>query len=210
MEARTEALKVQHPLRELQHHEGRQAPQIFTNPDADTVWIAHTNLWSTNKVLEICAEISINSDPKIATIAFDLQYWQDRENSEEWESFYYMMDDLEDFGTKELILSVGDRQPRHFTDVVFIEPRFRPSESLSAAWWDKFRNSRTSERSKLTFDESLSWKVLEEEAMQFVRDFQADRAGKTKEFLDRMYKSYSPKDKSSQELLPPQLLSPRT
>jgi hypothetical protein len=187
-EARTEVLKVQRPLPQLRLSKEQLTPQVITNSGVDTVWIS--GLEDTYAILYgwsmFAAEV-----PDIAKVALNHQFWQARENSLARNDFYYMMSDLEDYGTTELILVVGDSEPHSSPNIVFVEPQRRPSELLSEQWWAQFHSTRTLERSKFTFDDSLSWKMLEEEAMNFLRDDQAERTERRKAFIEGMSKSYN-------------------
>jgi hypothetical protein len=103
-----------------------------------------------------------------------------------------MMGYFEEFGTKELILVVGDNQPSSSADIVFVPPRGTPAEVLSDVWWNRFCKPRTAERSKFVFDDSLSWQMLEEEAMHFLRDYQSARAEARQKLSEGMFKSHDP------------------
>jgi hypothetical protein len=183
IEARTEALKVQRPL-------SRKGPTIWANSSVDTIWIPYLD--DTFEILDLYADYT-KPVPKIASVALHHQYWQDREEPGE-EGFFYMINDISKLGTRELILVIGDDEPPSSTNAVIVEPQRGPTKLLSDSWWAEFRSSRVDERTKLAFDENLKWKTLEEEAMNFLRDFQANRAARRKEFLESMFKSNGLRD----------------
>jgi hypothetical protein len=128
MEARSEALGIQHRLPLINH--GQECSRIFINSGVDTIWI--DNIKDVSSVLDGLARTFARTPaitPEITKVAFNAQNWLSRAITQE-ESFYDMMKNLAAFGCREMILVVRHYRPHRFADVALVEPRGKPSEFL--------------------------------------------------------------------------------
>jgi hypothetical protein len=153
-------------------------PKIFLNPWTDTLWLTTAlGIEKGDDDLEVLSGYyNLTTSPNghcLRAPRLALPWTRFRKEYRENPTYFYdwIIQQLFEFETKELIIVVGDDSASQYSDIVFVKPRDTPASMLDQDIFEE-----------IGWDDDITWEMIEEADMIDVKDFHIRRAAKVKEY----------------------------